>query len=44
MAPFAAAISFGGLRQVAELYHEKVIDDITDVRDESDRDGMRIVI
>src|SRR5271163_4279092 len=32
------------IERVAELYHEKVIDDITDVRDESDRDGMRIVI
>ncbi|AXC14274.1 DNA gyrase subunit A [Acidisarcina polymorpha] len=32
------------IERIAELYHEKVIDDITDVRDESDRDGMRIVI
>src|SRR5271170_1334399 len=32
------------IKRIAELYHEKVIDDITDVRDESDRDGMRIVI
>ena len=32
------------IEKIAELYHEKVIDDITDVRDESDRDGMRIVI
>ena len=32
------------IERIAELYHEKVIDDVTDVRDESDRDGMRIVI
>ena len=32
------------IERIAELYHEKVIDDITEVRDESDRDGMRIVI
>jgi DNA gyrase subunit A len=32
------------IRRVAELVNEKVIDDIGDVRDESDRDGMRIVI
>jgi DNA gyrase subunit A len=32
------------IERIAELYHEKVVDDITDVRDESDRDGMRIVI
>ncbi len=32
------------IERIAELYHEKVIDDISDVRDESDRDGMRIVI
>ncbi len=30
--------------RIAELVHEKVIDDISEVRDESDRDGMRIVI
>jgi DNA gyrase subunit A len=29
---------------IAELVNNKVIDDISDVRDESDRDGMRIVI
>src|SRR6202044_2534165 len=29
---------------IAELVNDKVIDDIGDVRDESDRDGMRIVI
>ena len=27
-----------------ELVNDKVIDDISDVRDESDRDGMRIVV
>ncbi len=32
------------IERIAELYHEKVVDDITEVRDESDRDGMRIVI
>ena len=32
------------IERVAELVHEKIIDDISDVRDESDRDGMRIVI
>ncbi len=30
--------------RIAELVQEKVIDEISDVRDESDRDGMRIVI
>src|SRR5499425_3556733 len=30
--------------RIAELVNDKVIDDISDVRDESDRDGMRIVI
>ena len=32
------------IKRIAELVNEKVIDDIGDVRDESDRDGMRIVI
>ncbi len=32
------------IERIAELVHEKVVDDISDVRDESDRDGMRIVI
>jgi DNA gyrase subunit A len=32
------------IKKIAELVTEKVIDDISDVRDESDRDGMRIVI
>jgi DNA gyrase subunit A len=32
------------IERIAELTNDKVIDDIGDVRDESDRDGMRIVI
>ncbi|HEU5351812.1 MAG TPA: DNA gyrase subunit A [Terracidiphilus sp.] len=32
------------IERIAELVNSKVIDDIGDVRDESDRDGMRIVI
>ncbi|HUN83392.1 MAG TPA: DNA gyrase subunit A, partial [Terracidiphilus sp.] len=32
------------IERIAELVNEKVIDDIGDVRDESDRQGMRIVI
>ncbi len=32
------------IERIAELVNEKVIDDISDIRDESDRDGMRIVI
>ncbi len=32
------------IKKIAELVNEKIIDDISDVRDESDRDGMRIVI
>src|SRR6201997_4913524 len=32
------------IERIAELVHEKIVDDISDVRDESDRDGMRIVI
>ena len=32
------------IKRVAELVNNRVIDDIGDVRDESDRDGMRIVI
>ncbi len=32
------------IKRIAELVNGKVIDDISDVRDESDRDGMRIVI
>jgi len=30
--------------RIAELVNDKVIDDISDIRDESDRDGMRIVV
>jgi DNA gyrase subunit A len=32
------------IERIAELVNDKTIDDIGDVRDESDRDGMRIVI
>jgi DNA gyrase subunit A len=32
------------IRRIAALVNDKVIDDIGDVRDESDRDGMRIVV
>jgi DNA gyrase subunit A len=30
--------------RIAELVNDKVVDDISDIRDESDREGMRIVI
>src|SRR5882672_8966671 len=32
------------IERMADLVNEKTIDDISDIRDESDRDGMRIVI
>src|SRR5579864_7818818 len=32
------------VKRIAELVNEKIVDDISDVRDESDRDGMRVVI
>ncbi|MBV9670031.1 MAG: DNA gyrase subunit A, partial [Acidobacteriales bacterium] len=32
------------IERMAQLVNDKVIDDISDVRDESDRDGMRIVV
>ncbi len=32
------------VEKIADLVNEKKIDDITDVRDESDRDGLRVVI
>jgi DNA gyrase subunit A len=32
------------IKRIAELVNNKVIDEVSDVRDESDRDGMRIVI
>src|ERR1700722_3465004 len=32
------------IKRIAELVNEKIIDDIADVNDHSDRDGMRIVI
>ncbi len=34
----------GVIRKIAELVHEKKITEISDLRDESDRNGMRIVI
>src|SRR5712671_5860491 len=32
------------IERMADLVNDKIIDDISDIRDESDRDGMRIVI
>src|SRR6202521_5025461 len=32
------------IERIAQLVNQKTIDDISDIRDESDRDGMRIVI
>jgi DNA gyrase subunit A len=32
------------VERIAELVNNKVVDDISDIRDESDRDGMRIVV
>jgi len=32
------------IERIAELVNNKVIDEISDIRDESDRDGMRIVV
>ena len=32
------------VERIADLVNNKVVDDISDIRDESDRDGMRIVI
>jgi DNA gyrase subunit A len=32
------------IKRIAELVNDKVIDDISDIRDESDRSGMRIVV
>src|SRR5215472_13976633 len=32
------------IRRIAQLVNDKVIDDVADVRDESDREGMRIVV
>jgi DNA gyrase subunit A len=32
------------IERIAELVNEKIIEEISDIRDESDRDGMRIVI
>src|SRR5579863_7232975 len=32
------------IKRIAQLVNNKVIDDVGDIRDESDRDGMRIVV
>jgi DNA gyrase subunit A len=32
------------IRRIAQLVNDKTIDDVADVRDESDRDGMRVVV
>ena len=32
------------IERMAELVNDKTIDDVSDIRDESDRDGMRIVV
>ena len=32
------------IERIADLVNDKIIEDISDIRDESDRDGMRIVI
>jgi DNA gyrase subunit A len=32
------------IKRMADLVNDKIIDDVSDIRDESDRDGMRIVI
>ena len=32
------------IERIAQLVNDKIVDDISDIRDESDRDGMRIVI
>ncbi|MGA9990472.1 MAG: DNA gyrase subunit A, partial [Terriglobales bacterium] len=32
------------IERIADLVNDKTIDDVSDIRDESDRDGMRIVI
>jgi len=31
-------------KRIAQLVNEKIVEDISDVRDESDRDGMRLVV
>jgi len=32
------------VERIAQLVNDKVVDDVSDIRDESDRDGMRIVV
>jgi DNA gyrase subunit A len=34
----------GLIEKIADLVHDKKIEDISDIRDESDRDGLRVVI
>src|SRR4029453_7852810 len=42
--PFMVKKGEGLIKQIADLVNDKKIEGINDVRDESDRDGMRIVI
>jgi len=42
--PFMVKKGEGLIKQIADLVNDKKIEGIADVRDESDRDGMRIVI
>ncbi len=32
------------VERIAQLVNDKIVDDVSDIRDESDRDGMRIVV
>jgi DNA gyrase subunit A len=32
------------IERIAQLVNDKIVDDVSDIRDESDRDGMRIVV
>jgi DNA gyrase subunit A len=42
--PFMVKKGEGIIKQIADLVNDKKIEGITDVRDESDREGMRIVV
>jgi DNA gyrase subunit A len=42
--PFMVKKGEGIIKQIADLVNDKKIDGIADVRDESDREGMRIVV
>jgi DNA gyrase subunit A len=42
--PFMVKKGEGLIKQIADLVNDKKIEGIADVRDESDRDGMRIVV